>query len=147
MVNVMRQNIDPAIWGPAAWAFLRHSASACNKTCADSYQTFFQLLPEVLPCEQCRVHAGAYIAANPVDTDNLVAWVDRFQKAVAERKASAAGGALKTTKTTPTGGCLRCAGPSKMRAVILVAGAALTCVVLALLIIGLVKLTKASRTK
>jgi hypothetical protein len=136
----MRQNVDPKVWGPSAWSFLHHCVVACDETCSNSYKKFLELLPEVLPCEKCREHSGAYIAANPVDTSNLVGWLDRFQLAVAKQKVSASGAA-------PPGGCKGCTSVAKHRTALLLLGAVVACVALVLLVVGLVKLTKASQTK
>jgi hypothetical protein len=136
----MRQNVDPKVWGPSAWSFLHHCVTACDESCSNSYQKFLELLPEVLPCEKCREHSKVYIAANPVDTSNLVSWLDRFRSAVAKRKVSEGGAALP-------GGCKGCNNAAKQRMALLVLGAVVACVALGLLVVGLVKLTKASRTK
>jgi hypothetical protein len=136
----MRQNVDPKVWGPSAWSFLHHCVTAYDETCSNSYKNFLELLPEVLPCERCREHSGAYIAANPVDTSNLVSWLDRFRSAVAKRKVS------EGSAATP-GGCKGCSNAAKLRTALLVLGAVVACVALVLLVVGLVKLTKASQTK
>lgn len=83
---MVRKNVNPSTWGPAAWDFLKHSAEACDAESAEDYEAFVHLLPSVLPCERCREHAAAYIADNPVDTDDLVAWLTRFRLAIADNK-------------------------------------------------------------
>jgi hypothetical protein len=136
----MRQNVDPKVWGPNAWAFLRHCAIACDETSSESYKNFLELLPKVLPCEQCREHSGAYIAANPVDTGDLVTWLDRFQAVVANRRGPESGhGATKPVQD--------CGGAAKLRTALFVLCAVAACVALALLVVTLVKLTKANLTK
>ena len=146
----MRPNVDPKLWGPPAWAFLRYCAVACDNTCSESYRRFIELLPEVLPCEQCRVHSAAYIVDNPVDTNNLVKWIDRFQQAVSKRKAiEGADDGAPTVEVVAVpkkgGGCSNCAkgATAKFRIVLLVLGVLVACVALVLLVVGLVKLTKA----
>lgn len=142
----MRQNVDPAVWGPAAWAFLNYAAKACDESSAESYREFIQLLPAVLPCEQCRGHSAAYISENPVETDNLEAWLARFQAAVSKRKGAAvASGGQGGRK-----GCSRCvsSSPRSMgKAFLLVVGILLGFSALLLLIAGLVKLTRANEIK
>lgn len=124
----MRKNVDPKLWGPPAWQFLRHAAQACDADSADAYRKFFALLPEVLPCEKCRAHSSDYLTQVPVDTSDLEAWVEAFQRDVSSRKASAGawGGA---------------GAPS--RSLILVVSILVGFVAAALLIFTLVKLTKA----
>ena len=139
----MRQNVNPTIWGPHAWAFLRHCATACDETCSASYKQFLELLPEVLPCQQCREHCGAYIADNPVDTTDLVSWLDRFREAVAKRKASQ----HSLPRQQRNDGCSSCDKMAKLRVGLLVLGAIVACAALILVVVGLVKLTKASQTK
>jgi len=141
----MRQNVDPKQWGPQAWSFLRHCATACDESSGPSYKSFLELLPSVLPCEQCREHSGAYIAENPVDTGDLVGWVERFRRAVSQRKGS--GGGASPPVPAESGSCSGCAGAAKLRMALLVLGATVACVAVVLLVVGLVKLTKAGRIK
>lgn len=144
----MRQNVDPKIWGTCAWTFLRHCAEACDDTCQESYRQFIELLPEVLPCEQCREHSGRYIMENPVDTDDLVSWIDRFRLAVAERKAKdIPQNPAKTLSRTE--GCSRCGESRKtiIRNVLLILGVLIGCALVILIVVGLVKLTKAGQIK
>lgn len=83
----MRENVDPALWGPAAWKFLDYLAKACDAESAPSYRRFIELLPDVLPCERCREHSAVYIAEHPVDTSDLEGWLKNFQDAVSHRKS------------------------------------------------------------
>lgn len=141
-----RPNVDPKIWGPPAWKFLRYCAVACDDTCSESYRRFLELLPDVLPCEQCREHSAAYIVENPVDTNNLVKWIDRFQQAVSKRKAiEGADDVGASAALQKGGGCSNCSkgAAAKFRVVLLILGALVACVALILLVVGLVKLTKA----
>ncbi len=59
---------DPAIWGASAWRFI-HTAAAhypVNPTRADreKYQTFFLVLPDILPCFQCGQNMKLYIQSD-----------------------------------------------------------------------------------
>ncbi len=131
----MRQNLDPAVWGPAAWSFLRSCASACDEGSQEAYKRFFATLPDVLPCEQCREHSARYLAAHPVDTSDLVGWVDRFRRAVGERKATQA---TQLAQAAPRA-CASCGLGRKIALWVL---AALAVVALVLLLLGLAKLLK-----
>lgn len=129
----MRKNLDPRIWGPSAWTFLKHCATACDDSCAKSYKSFIELLPDVLPCEQCRNHSGIYIAENPVDTDDLVGWIERFRQTVAERK-------FPKTQLADAKRCSENHGP--LGTVFLVLGILVAVGALVLVIMGLVKMRK-----
>lgn len=135
--------MDPAVWGPAAWAFLNYAAKACDESSADSYRAFIQLLPSVLPCEQCRGHSAAYISEHPVETDNLEAWLARFQAAVSKRKGAVA------REQGVRRGCTKCVSSSRSmgKAFLLIVGILLALSALLLLIAGLVKLTRANEIK
>jgi hypothetical protein len=134
----MRENVDPKTWGPPAWTFLESCAKACDEASAQSYRDFLGLLPDVLPCEQCRVHSAEYISKNPVDTDNLTDWIRRFKRAVASQKARA------TTPQKQSLPCSACGGPKGVaRVTLIIIGSVVAIAALVLLIIGLVKLTKA----
>jgi hypothetical protein len=125
--------VDPRLWGPPAWQFLRHAAEACDASSSDAYRKFFSLLPEILPCEKCRAHSSEYLAQVPIDTSNLEAWVDAFQRDVAFRKTTSGawGGAASAGHNAPSVG------------VVVVVSILVGLVAAALLIFILVKLTKA----
>jgi hypothetical protein len=68
--------MNPAVWGPHAWAFLHALAESFpdNPTQAqkDSAIQFLHHLAEVLPCESCRGHFASLLASFPpsVQTGN-----------------------------------------------------------------------------
>lgn len=80
------------------------------------------------------MHCATYIASNPVDVHDVVGWLDRFRTTVSKRK----GGGLQRN-------CSSCAN-GKPPWGLIVLGIALACV-LVLVVIRLVKLTKARLTK
>lgn len=85
---------------------------------------------------------------NPVDTDDLVSWIDRFRLAVAERKAKdIPQNPAKTLSRTE--GCSRCGESRKtiIRNVLLILGVLIGCALVILIVVGLVKLTKAGQIK
>ena len=86
-----RANLDPKAWGPPGWAFLSACAAACDEESAAAYRAFFQLLPNVLPCESCRAHAREYVRVHPPDAAALVAWLERVRRAVAQRTSRSDG--------------------------------------------------------
>lgn len=128
----MRQNVDPALWGPSAWKFLDYCAKACDPGSAQSYKKWIELLPEVLPCEQCREHSAAYIASHPVDTSDLNGWIKKFQSAVSHRKAQ------ESPQRQQQPPC------AKRRMFLVVVGVLTVALALVLLIVGLSKLMSGS---
>ena len=86
-----RANLDPRAWGPQGWTFLSACAEACDEASCASYVRFLGLLPEVLPCASCRLHAAEYLADHPVDCRDLPAWLRAFRAAVRRRRAQGGG--------------------------------------------------------
>jgi len=130
----MRVNIDPQKWGSCAWQFLDYCAQACDEASASQYREFIELLPSVLPCEQCREHAGAYIASHPVDTRDLPQWLQRFKAAVSARKS------LEVPRSA------KCCGGRisyGARVCMLIVFVILLAAAFAILLVALTKLTKA----
>jgi hypothetical protein len=125
----MRTNINPKEWGGSAWKFLKSCAEAYDDSCADDFQSFIKLLPSVLPCETCRLHSAEYIASHPLDTGDLVGWLERFRLAVAARNAPAA--------TTSPPKCQK-----SPRVLLVVIGTLLAMLAVVLLILGFSKLAK-----
>ena len=80
-----RIDLSPEIWGSNGWLFLD---SIClsyplNPTdeIRENYKSFFNLLPEMLPCDKCRNHLKHYITKYPLNDnilkskDNLILWI------------------------------------------------------------------------
>lgn len=89
--KVMRRNIDPHIWGGHAWRFLEACAAALDDrgegACYESYKQLIALLPEVLPCAQCREHCKEYLREYPLPpARDIMAWLREFREAVKRRK-------------------------------------------------------------
>jgi hypothetical protein len=127
----MRVNVPPKVWGSCAWTFLDACAVGVDSQSSAAFSRFLELLPEVLPCEQCRKHAGAYLASHPIRDREPRAWLQAFRAAVEKRKAGEGG--------KGAAGC-NCAGGAAAPAVwpeALPAGAVLKAllVVLALLVL------------
>lgn len=80
----MRRNLDPSIWGRGGWDFLHSCASAHDDESHDDYVQFLSLLPEVLPCARCRVHARRFLRENPPGRD-VPAWLREFHADVSRR--------------------------------------------------------------
>jgi len=82
----MRANLDPSVWGEKGWAFLGNCLHAYDSSSRDAYLKFLRLLPEVLPCANCRRHAGEYLAKHPPENrDDLSLWLEDFRADVADR--------------------------------------------------------------
>ena len=79
--------MDPKVWGPHAWFFLHSITLAYPKNPTDKdkikYRNCFQLIAEVLPCDQCRQHFIKALSDTPLDDNvmskrsHLVKWIDR----------------------------------------------------------------------
>jgi hypothetical protein len=83
----MRTNLNPKVWGPEGWSFLKSCAHACDEDSLPHYEALLSLLPHVLPCEKCRFHADTYISEHPPGkASDLVRWLEDFEKAVRVRK-------------------------------------------------------------
>lgn len=86
----MRKDVDPRVWGPKAWDFLEYCAEAIDEESENQYKHLIELLPEVLPCGECRYHTRKYLQEHPLDTKNLKTWLKAFRAAVSSRKQSGA---------------------------------------------------------
>jgi hypothetical protein len=92
----MRENLDPKFWGPNAWQFLQDCAVSVDDESYPSYQQLIALLPQVLPCENCRNHCDMYLRDHPLPPpSHLHDWLGNFQATVRARKDEENG-------TTPT---------------------------------------------
>lgn len=85
----MRKDLDPALWGRSGWSFLRSCAEASDAGTRSHYHQLFRLLPDVLPCGNCRHHSREYLRQfPPEEAPNLVVWLNDFEEAVRQRKSS-----------------------------------------------------------
>jgi hypothetical protein len=81
--------IDPALWGKSFWDTLHYAAAgfpaAPTEERKESATKFFSTFAEVLPCNECRDHATAYVKAKPpavASKDALLKWTLDFHNAV-----------------------------------------------------------------
>ena len=62
--------MDPTVWGPKLWFFIHTLALNFpkNPTFEDvkSYESFFETLKYILPCDKCRLHYNQRQNINPV---------------------------------------------------------------------------------
>jgi hypothetical protein len=87
----MRKDLDPSVWGRAGWTFLRSCAEASDPSTRSHYHQLFRLLPDVLPCGNCRRHCREYLRHfPPEEAPDLVVWLTDFEEAVRRRKSSPA---------------------------------------------------------
>ena len=90
----MRKNIDPKVWGPHAWQFLADCAESIDEDSYDDYKLLIDLLPDVLPCAQCRGHCREYLDLNPLPSvEGIHNWLADFKSHVSMHKS------LKGSKT------------------------------------------------
>jgi hypothetical protein len=85
-----RVDYDPRLWGSAGWTFLEYCARGLDEKSASSFQDFLRLLPQVLPCDSCRVETEAYIQDHPFRGVRPLDWVLSFRASVAARLRSQA---------------------------------------------------------
>ena len=81
----MASNINPSIWGSAAWTFLRNIAKGYpdKPTPLDKerYRNYFELIGHVLPCEKCRANYKKHWIEVPItnylgNKNQLYNWVN-----------------------------------------------------------------------
>ena len=65
---------DPSVWGPAFWFTLHNGASKypleASPIISQRTKGFIQGIPQMLPCNACKVHATAHIESHRI-SDNL----------------------------------------------------------------------------
>lgn len=88
----MRLNVPTSEWGEAGWAFLDACARGVDGASVQFFSRLAELLPDVLPCEKCRRHAGQYLSQHPVDTGDPVGWLRRFRSFATPRHRGGAWG-------------------------------------------------------
>lgn len=94
---------ESANWGPILWKILHALAERGGKVFTPSFRdderrqwlNIITLLPKIIPCPDCRQHAEAWIAANPITAiktlgdneiyDWLTDWFYRFHEDVNRR--------------------------------------------------------------
>ena len=94
---------DTANWGPILWKVLHSLAERGGKSFAPSFRdderrqwmNLIPLLPKIIPCPDCRLHAEAWILVNPITAiktlddielyDWLTDWFYRFHENVNSR--------------------------------------------------------------
>ena len=69
--------MDPTVWGPKLWFFIHTIALNFpeNPSFDDikSYETFFENLKYIIPCDKCKLHYSQRLRENPISkylTDN-----------------------------------------------------------------------------
>ena len=86
---VVAKNKDPRIWGPCAWDFLESCAEGYDPSRLSFFENFFQALPEILPCSQCRAHAKEFLLQHKPDfqdASGLKTYLKSFREAVLQKK-------------------------------------------------------------
>jgi len=92
-----RPNVNTKIWGPGAWEFMHTIAFAYPSVPTDTEKRhakqFFQSLPSLLPCNECRKHFKKMITVdNPLtdetvsDQEHLSKWLVGCHNLVNQRK-------------------------------------------------------------
>ena len=75
------------MWGPHAWKFLEDCAVSIDPESYQSYSDLISLLPQVLPCEDCRSHCDEYLRCNPLPpAQDVPDWLAHFKESVRQRK-------------------------------------------------------------
>jgi hypothetical protein len=73
----------PTHWGPFVWGSIHliciGAPSVLDATAQENYRAFFNMLPNVIPCETCSVHLRQNLKTLPVDAHlatnkELFAW-------------------------------------------------------------------------
>lgn len=71
------------VWGPVVWRLLHDLAELTAGV--DDWEELGRVLPDALPCAECRRHMTAWIEANPLQGDGARAWMLAAHNAVNER--------------------------------------------------------------
>ena len=62
--------MDPIVWGPKLWFFMHTIAlNFPNNPSFEeikNYESFFENLKYIIPCDKCRLHYSQRLSANPV---------------------------------------------------------------------------------
>jgi len=90
-------------WGPSLWKILHGLAEKAGKTIIPSFRDdekrqwilLIEIMPKMIPCENCREHAQQWILKNPISAikeipqdelyDWLTSWVYNFHENVNQR--------------------------------------------------------------
>jgi len=77
----------PELWGPYAWHLYHTVAySYIPDSRKNPYQHFFKTYETIIPCRQCRFHAGEWMDDHPLEDTRMYAkWVNEFHNAVSVR--------------------------------------------------------------
>jgi len=97
--------IDPVEWGPILWKYLHSISERIGQSGSDSidfdeatyFENMIQLLPKILPCQECQNHARTYLQEeNPLPSlhdkkgstlrNTARQWLFDFHNAVRQKK-------------------------------------------------------------
>lgn len=71
-----KSTTDPSVWGPSFWLSLHNGAVRYPEKASPTYRYrmkgFIQGIPYILPCDECRQHALAYIDSRESQLDDIV---------------------------------------------------------------------------
>lgn len=86
---MQRQDLDPKVWGPVAWAFLDSVVLSYPEMANYEDQLwitdFFTNLSDALPCEKCRMNFKIYIRQNPLQQnvmgrETIARWLKKYKE-------------------------------------------------------------------
>ena len=69
-------------WGRDAWYLFHSIALGYQESLKKEYYSFFELLALLLPCPYCRKEYSEYLITNPIDTNDLVNWINQLHSSV-----------------------------------------------------------------
>ena len=74
--NNYKSTADPSVWGPSFWLSLHNGAVRYPVKASPTYQHrmkgFILGIPYMLPCDECRQHALAFIDSRASQLDSIV---------------------------------------------------------------------------
>jgi len=57
-------NCDPEMWGKHLWYFMEAIACTLNENNKNTIYNFFELLKDIIPCQECKKHYIEYFNKN-----------------------------------------------------------------------------------
>lgn len=94
MENITNFGIDPKIWGPFYWYFLKSIAHNYpdnpNNEAINHVRGIFHGLQSALPCPECRQHYREYIKKHAIEQSLsnkklLLNWINNLEQAIKKR--------------------------------------------------------------
>jgi len=86
-------HLSPSYWGPPFWTILYTTAYTFDPAMADSVETFYRVVSDIIPCPECQAHYREYLETHEIkdavkSRELLLNWVSGLHNEV-NRKTGA----------------------------------------------------------